>query len=762
MGRIEDGFPDCRFASSRFGTAWRGAGTVLFGWFGKRTARDRDDADPMPIPERDAASERSRFQLEALEPRLLLSADPVLSELARWLADDGASERENELAAVYEEIDAATAAASGHAAEGANQESGSSSPLVIEWPEAWGSDDSGASDDADSDDAGVPAGPPATDAEDDFAAAPQAADAAVQRASERLAGDPANDPPAAVPAPAGTTHAATGGDPRAPPARGPPEGAPSPVSNDHSHLHAAGPEAGSAVAFVYAAASGRAGPSTHDEDAVGTAAGDLLAHAVALWRGAGALPAGLTLRVADLPAGALAFAHGATITVDDDAAGHGWFLDPTPRDDAEFGLPAGNDILGATSGSAAAGRVDLLSVLVHEVGHVLGLDHDAGLAVMAERLAPGTRYLLPDAALVDGVLATAAGPVSGFALVDRFDVATGLLDLSGVALAADATGLSLILEGDADLVVSGALDPADNGTLASALTVPGADPGLTRILFGDGNDSLLVQAGASIGFDLVGGAGADALINRDGGSAAFTFDASDVDGNGVPDGIETLIDRPLLFIPGFGGTGAADLAGDDLDAGDFTAWLLERGPAPERLALDPLSNAYSDLMQSLVSVGYADGTPTPLSNSAGTLHAVLWDWRVPVAPVDGVVDGLLDLGAAGTADGAADLQAIRDQTANGFDTGIHYLVHFIDEALADWTVLTAGSVAADVDVITHSTGGLLARSYVQSDVQDDLAPVHSLIQVGVPNQGTGSVFNFLLDDFSLKSTSQPLMSAFVV
>ena len=70
MGRIEDGFPDCRFASSRFGTARRGAGTVLFGWFGKRTARDREDADPLPIPERDAASERSRFQLEALEPRL--------------------------------------------------------------------------------------------------------------------------------------------------------------------------------------------------------------------------------------------------------------------------------------------------------------------------------------------------------------------------------------------------------------------------------------------------------------------------------------------------------------------------------------------------------------------------------------------------------------------------------------------------------------------------------------------------------------------
>ena len=37
--------------------------------------------------------------------------------------------------------------------------------------------------------------------------------------------------------------------------------------------------------------------------------------------------------------------------------------------------------------------MDLLSVLLHELGHVLGLSHHAG-GVMAETLAPGVRLTL--------------------------------------------------------------------------------------------------------------------------------------------------------------------------------------------------------------------------------------------------------------------------------------------------------------------------------------------------------------------------------
>jgi hypothetical protein len=76
----------------------------------------------------------------------------------------------------------------------------------------------------------------------------------------------------------------------------------------------------------------------------------------------------VTAEVADLPDGYLAAAplYGNTIYVDVTAAGYGWFVDPTPADDSEFAATA---IEGP-----AAGQMDLLTVVMHELGHVLGLD----------------------------------------------------------------------------------------------------------------------------------------------------------------------------------------------------------------------------------------------------------------------------------------------------------------------------------------------------------------------------------------------------
>ena len=51
-----------------------------------------------------------------------------------------------------------------------------------------------------------------------------------------------------------------------------------------------------------------------------------------------------------------------TARFDPDAAGHGWFIDPTPLADEEF--QAGGS---AVPGGPADGRVDLLSAMLHEL-----------------------------------------------------------------------------------------------------------------------------------------------------------------------------------------------------------------------------------------------------------------------------------------------------------------------------------------------------------------------------------------------------------
>jgi hypothetical protein len=90
--------------------------------------------------------------------------------------------------------------------------------------------------------------------------------------------------------------------------------------------------------------------------------------------------------VSDLPGSQLGAFENGSLVVDLDAGGQGWFIDATPQSNEEFaGGVAADD-------SPAAGRVDLLTALLHQMGHLLGLeDVEDADELMSVELAAGVR-----------------------------------------------------------------------------------------------------------------------------------------------------------------------------------------------------------------------------------------------------------------------------------------------------------------------------------------------------------------------------------
>ncbi|MFB9266321.1 beta strand repeat-containing protein, partial [Bradyrhizobium erythrophlei] len=129
----------------------------------------------------------------------------------------------------------------------------------------------------------------------------------------------------------------------------------------------------------------------------------VVAAAIAQWAAAGASASQLAAMhaikfgVASLGGNVLGEESNGHITIDASAAGHGWFVDPTPSDNSEFTHALSATDLFADPTSAAAGHLDLLTAVSHELGHVVGLADDTATAhasdLMYINLVDGERRL---------------------------------------------------------------------------------------------------------------------------------------------------------------------------------------------------------------------------------------------------------------------------------------------------------------------------------------------------------------------------------
>jgi hypothetical protein len=128
----------------------------------------------------------------------------------------------------------------------------------------------------------------------------------------------------------------------------------------------------------------------------------------------------VSFRIVDFSDLTLGRAFEDTILIDADAAGYGWFIDTSLYDDVEFSRLNEEGELFADSASEAYGDMDLLTVVMHELGHVLGLEdldpdmHD----LMSETLDVGVRQLADDHINVESVEANEADDLAGLVVMD--------------------------------------------------------------------------------------------------------------------------------------------------------------------------------------------------------------------------------------------------------------------------------------------------------------------------------------------------------
>jgi triacylglycerol esterase/lipase EstA (alpha/beta hydrolase family) len=154
---------------------------------------------------------------------------------------------------------------------------------------------------------------------------------------------------------------------------------------------------------------------------------------------------------------------------------------------------------------------------------------------------------------------------------------------------------------------------------------------------------------------------------------------------------QVIVDQrptPVVILPGY----TASLP-KTLD--DIPSYFMQLGYPADKLAVIPkwaqslggMNEVYSNIQVMLTNAGYVNNVDQFL---------VPYDWRIPIAPNDGIQDGVLSLVTGSTI----------TQAQPQFSLG--YLGNFLKNL-----VETDPSVV-QIDMMGHSNGGLMTRSYIQS------------------------------------------------
>ena len=213
---------------------------------------------------------------------------------------------------------------------------------------------------------------------------------------------------------------------------------------------------------------------------------------------------------------------------------------------------------------------------------------------------------------------------------------------------------------------------------------------------------------------------------------------------------ESIIKKPVIIIPGILGSmpeGKSKIK----DFGRFIRRVsVENNKIaiqpynPEELTAEQIKKTYNKVIEDFISKGYlfCDLDNPNLENDLvncdnANLFFAAYDWRLPV---------LLNPNNP--------QEILWDSDDNTFQSSAEYLDWWINLAKQKWLNNGGSENDFSVNIIAHSMGGLIARSYIEEadEAGHNAEKVDHLIMLGTPNHGSVSSYQFF-DSISQKFTS---------